>query len=94
MENHFGCAHRDEISSRNVSRLWDGVSFIMQARDARSTSWGCPEVETACREQYAALPANCTAVASSISKSATALTLPGAARAVNTAYLQFFLPFW
>jgi hypothetical protein len=40
MENHFGGAH--EISGTNVSRLWDGVSFIMQARAARSASWGCP----------------------------------------------------
>jgi hypothetical protein len=36
MENHFGGAH--EISGTNVSRLWDGVFFIMQARAARSTS--------------------------------------------------------
>jgi hypothetical protein len=50
MENHFGGAH--EISGTNVSRLWDGVCFIMQASAARSTSWGCPEIETACREQY------------------------------------------
>ncbi len=39
MENHFGGAH--EISGPNVSRLC-GVSFIMQARAARSASWGCP----------------------------------------------------
>ncbi len=45
MENHFGGAH--EISGTNVSRLWDSISFIMQARAARSASWGCPEVEPA-----------------------------------------------
>ncbi len=45
-----------EISSTNVSRLWDGVTFIMQARAARSLSWGCPEVATACQEQLDALP--------------------------------------
>ncbi len=92
MENHFGGAH--EISGTNVSSLWDGVSFIMQARAARSASWDCPEVENACREQYEALPTYRAAVASSISKSATALSLPCAVRAVNTAYLQLFLPFW
>ena len=92
MENHFSGPH--EISGTNVSRLWDRVSFVMQARAARATSWGCPEVEVACKEQFDGLPAYSAAVAYAVSRAATALLAPAAAHAINTAYLQFFLPFW
>ena len=92
MEHLFGGPF--EISGTNVSRLWDGVSFIMQARAARATSWNCPEVEAACKEQFEGLPAYRAAVASAVSRAATALPPPAAARSVNKAYLQFFLPFW
>ena len=36
MEHHLGGPY--EISGTNVSRLWDGVSFVMQARAARATT--------------------------------------------------------
>jgi hypothetical protein len=85
---------RLRISSTNVSRLWDGITFIMQARATRSLAWGCPEVATACQEQLDALPIYRAAVASSISKDAAALTPLAAAKSVNKAYLQLFLPFW
>jgi hypothetical protein len=42
IEAEFGGAH--ELSGTNVNRLWEGVSFVMQARAARATAWGCPEV--------------------------------------------------
>ena len=62
-----------EISCTNVSRLWDGVSFVMQARAAPATSWKCPEVESACKEQFEALPAYRAAVATAVSRASTAL---------------------
>jgi hypothetical protein len=92
IEADFGGTH--ELSGTNVNRLWEGVSFIMQARAARATAWGCPEVELACREQYEALPAYRAAVATSLSRAASALPARNAAVSVNTAYLNFFLPFW
>jgi hypothetical protein len=92
MEHSFSGAF--EISGTNVSRLWDGVTFIMQARAARSLSWGCPEVSAACQEQLDSLPAYRAAVATAISKAAAALPPLAAAHSVNKAYLQLFLPFW
>jgi hypothetical protein len=92
MEYSFSGA--SEISGTNVSRLWDGVTFIMQARAARSLSWGCPEVSAACQEQLDSLPAYRAAVATAISKAASALPPLAAAHSVNKAYLQLFLPFW
>ena len=89
MEHHFGDPY--EISGTNVSRLWDGISFVMQARAARATSWGCPEVETAWKEQFDGLPAYRAAVASAVSIINFLRPRP---RLVNKAYLQFFLPFW
>ena len=92
IEAEFGGTH--ELSGTNVNRLWEGVSFVMQARAARATAWGCPEVELACKEQYKALPAYRAAVATSVSRAASALPAADGARAVNAAYLSFFLPFW
>jgi hypothetical protein len=92
IEAEFGGAH--ELSGTNVDRLWEGVSFVMQARAARATAWGCPEVELACKEQFEAIPAYRAAVATSVSRAATALPARDAARSVNSAYLSFFLPFW
>ena len=83
-----------ELSGTNVNRLWDGVSFVMHARAVRATSWGCPEVELACKERYDALPAYRAAVATSLSRAASALPARDAAISVNSAYLNFFLPFW
>ena len=78
MEHHFGGPY--EISGTNVSRLWDGVSFVMQARAARATTWNCPEVEAACKEQFDGLPAYRAAVATAVSRAATALPAPGSPR--------------
>ena len=51
------CFHGDhELSGTNVNRLWEGVSYIMQARAAQAKSWGCPEVADACQAQYDAMP--------------------------------------
>ncbi len=90
IEADFGSAH--ELSGTNVNRLWKGVLFVMQARAARATTWGCPEVELACKEQYEALPAYQAAVAASVSRAASALPACDGARSVNSAYLSFFLP--
>jgi hypothetical protein len=92
IEAELGGTH--ELSGTNVDRLWEGVAFVMQARAARATAWGCPEVELACKEQFEAIPAYRTAVATSVSRAATALPARDAARWVNSAYLSFFLPFW
>ncbi len=91
IEAEFGGTH--ELSNTNVNRLWDGVSFVMQARAARATAWGCPEVELAFKEQYEAIPAYRAAVAS-VARAASALPARDAALSVNSAYLHFFLPFW
>ncbi len=74
MEYSFSGAF--EISGTNVSRLWDGVTFIMQARAARSLAWGCPEVSAACQEQLDSLPAYRAAVATAISKAAACAAPP------------------
>jgi hypothetical protein len=92
IEADFSSAH--ELSGTNVNRLWEGVSFVMQARAARATAWGCPEVELACKEQYEAIPAYRAAVAASVARTASALPARDAALSVNSAYLRFFLPFW
>ncbi len=54
MEGCFNNGH--ELSGIKVNRLWDGVSFVMQARAARAATWGCAEVADACCTQYEALP--------------------------------------
>jgi hypothetical protein len=91
IEDGFGSGH--ELSG-TVNRLWEGVSFVMQARAARATFWGCPEVELACKEQYKAIPAYRAAIAASVSWAVSALPADDGARSVNSAYLSFFLPFW
>ena len=83
-----------ELSGSHVNNLWGGVHFIMSIRAARSSSWGVQEVADACCEQLASLPAYRSAVASVISRVATAYTGVEVPRSVNRAYLQFFLPFW
>jgi hypothetical protein len=81
IEADFGSAH--ELSGPNVNRLWEGVSFVMQARAARATAWGYPEVELACTEQYEALAAYWAAVAASVSRAASAFQ-PATAPARST----------
>ena len=66
----------------------------MQTPAARATTWGCQEVELACKEQYEAIPAYRAAVATAVSRVAMTLPAVDAARSVNSAYLNFFLPFW
>jgi hypothetical protein len=92
IEDSFSSGH--ELSGTNVNRLWEGVSFVMQARAARATTWGCPEVELACKEQCEAIPAYRAAIATAVSRTAVALSAVDGARSVNSAYLNFFLPFW
>ena len=81
-----------ELSGSHVNNLWGGVHSIMTIRATRSPTWGVQEVEDACCEQLASLPAYRSAVASVISRVATArVEVPSS---VHRAYLQFFLPFW
>ena len=54
MEHLFGGPF--EISGTNVSRLWDGVSFVMQARAARATSWIAPKLRLHARSSSRASP--------------------------------------
>jgi hypothetical protein len=83
-----------ELSGSHVNNLWGGVHSIMTIRAARSSTWGVQEVEDACSLQLASLPSYRSAVASVISRVATAYTGVEVPRSVNRAYLQFFLPFW
>ncbi len=92
MEGCFNNGH--ELSGTNVNRLWDGVSFVMQARAARATTWGCAEVADACRAQYEALSPYRAAIATAVSRAASAFSAAETARNVNTAYLNIFVPFW
>ena len=63
-----------ELSGSHVNNLWGGVHSIMTIRATRSPTWGVQEVEDACCEQLASLPAYRSAVASVISRVATAYT--------------------
>ena len=92
MSDCFATDH--ELSGTNVNRLWDGVSFVMQDRAAQSKSWGCPEVADACQAQFDALPTYRAALATAISRAASAQPPEEVARSVNSAYLNLFLPFW
>ena len=83
-----------ELSGSHVNNLWAGVTFIMTVRASRSSTWGVPEVEEACAQQLASLPSYRSGVASVIARVAKAYTGLEIPRAVNRAYLQFFLPFW
>ena len=88
----FGGDH--EIGSTSVNNLWSAVTFIMNLRASRSSHWGVPEVEEACRAQLDALPAYRSAVANVAARFATAFDPPEAARQINKCYAAFFLPFW
>jgi hypothetical protein len=83
-----------ELSGSHVNNLWGGVHSIMTIRATRSPTWGVQEVEDACCEQLAFLPAYQAAAASVISSVATAYTGVEVPRSVHRVYLQFFLPFW
>jgi hypothetical protein len=83
-----------ELSSTHSNTLWQGPIFIMRLRAARAATWGVPEVETACREQLAALPAYRSAIATAITRVASTYEGAEAARWVNKAYLTFMYPFW
>jgi hypothetical protein len=92
MEGCFNNGH--ELSGTNVNRLWEGVSFVMQARAARAATWGCAEVADACRAQYEALSPYRAAIATAVSRAASAFSVAETARNVNSAYLNIFVPFW
>jgi hypothetical protein len=83
-----------EIGSTSVNNLWSAVTFVMTLRATRSSHWGVPEVEEACRSQLDALPAYRSAVANVAARLATAYDMPEAARQINKCYAAFFLPFW
>ena len=83
-----------ELSGSHVNNLWGGVHSIMTIRATRFSTWGVQEVEDACCEQLASLPAYRSAVAPVISRVATAYTGVEVPRSVHRVYLQFFLPFW
>jgi hypothetical protein len=90
MEGCFNNGH--DLSGTNVNRLWEGVSFVMQARAA--STCGCTEVADACRAQYEALAPYRAALAPAVSRSVAAFNAAETARNVNTAYLHIFVPFW
>jgi hypothetical protein len=83
-----------ELSGSHVNNLWGGVHFIMTVRASRSSTWGVPEVEEACAQQLASLSSYRSGVASAIARVAKTYVGLEIPRAVNRAYLQFFLPFW
>ena len=83
-----------ELSGTHINNLWSGIHFIMTVRAARSATWGVPEVEEACAQQLSSLSSYRSDVASVIARVAQAYTGVEITRAVNRAYLQFFLPFW
>ena len=83
-----------ELSSTHVNHLWMGVTFVMTHRAARAMEWLVPEVELACRQQLTDLTAYRASVAAVIARVSSAYTSGDVARAVNRAYLLFFLPFW
>ena len=49
-------AKDQELSGTIVSRLWNGVTFVMRTRAARAATWNVAEVSTACRTQATVSP--------------------------------------
>ena len=92
MKDSFHSDH--ELSGTNVNRLWEGVSYVMQARAAQAKSWGCPEVADACQAQHDAIPTYRAALATAIARAASAQPAAELAHSVNSAYLKLLLPFW
>ena len=92
MKDSFSSDH--ELSGTNINRLWEGVSYIMQARAAQAKSWGCPEVADACQAQYDAIPTYRAALAAAHARAASAQPAAELAHSVNSAYLKLLLPFW
>jgi hypothetical protein len=66
----------------------------MRIRAARAATWNVAEVSTACRTQADGLQAYRAAIASALALASAAYPDAEAARFVNKAYLEFFLPFW
>jgi hypothetical protein len=89
----LGFASDSELSGTHVDYLWAGITFIMQQRAARSNAWNSPEVSTACHKQLQDLPRYRAAIAAYVVQMATT-SANTPARTINTAYLNFFLPFW
>ena len=69
-------------------------NFRYAHRAARAATWNVAEVSTACRTQADGLPAYRAAIASALAMASAAYPDAEAARFVNKAYLEFFLPFW
>ena len=68
--------------------------MVLDLRAERATRWNCPEVLSACVKQRDDLAAYRTAVAKAVARLADPSSPTLTARNINTAYLQFFLPFW
>ena len=83
-----------ELSGSLVDTLWTGASVVLDLRAERATRWNCPEVLSACVKQRDDLAAYHTAVAKAVARLADPSSPTFTARNINTAYLQFFLPFW
>ena len=83
-----------ELSGSLVDTLWTGASVVLDLRAERATRWNCPEVLSACVKQRDDLAAYRTAVAKAVARLADPSSPTVTARNINTAYLQFFLPFW
>jgi hypothetical protein len=60
----------------------------------RATRWNCSEVLSACVKQRDDLAAYRTAVTKAVARLFDPSSPTVTARNINTAYLQFFLPFW
>jgi hypothetical protein len=83
-----------EISGTSLTRLWEGVSYVMRTRAARASTWGVNEVSSACRVQFESLSTYRTSIATALSRASAAYPEVEAAKYVNRAYAEFFLPFW
>ena len=91
MKDSFHSDH--ELSGTNVNRLWEGVSYVMQAHAAQAKSWGCPEVADACQAQHDAIPTYRAALATAIARAASAQPAAELAQSENSANLKLLLPF-
>jgi hypothetical protein len=89
----LGFVSDSEPSGTHVDYIWAGATFIMQQRAARSDAWSSPEVSAACHKQLQDLPRYRAAIAAYVVQMAT-ISANTQASTINTAYLNFFLPFW
>ena len=83
-----------ELSGSLVDTPWTGARMVLDLRAERATLWNCPEVLSAGVQQRDDLAAYRTAVTKAVARLADPSSPTVTARNINTAYLQFFLPFW